>query len=93
MIGFKVRISSILEIPSVKILLFISEKGEVRFTDLAKLISSRGALSTNLKSLEHEELISRRVVTTKPIQAHYSLTEKGKQVANIFAQLTVTIKD
>lgn len=86
------KISRILQIPSVQILLFIDEKEEVRFTDLAKLIPSRGTLSANLKSLEEEELISRRVVTSKPIQAHYSLTEKGKQVAKIFAQLA-TIKN
>ncbi len=55
---------------------------EVRFADLTKLIDSRGALSTNLRALEAEKLVTRRVVTTKPIQAHYSLTEKGKRIAN-----------
>lgn len=86
------KISRILEIPSVRILLFIGEK-EVRFTGLTKLIPSRGALSTNLKSLEQEGLVSRRVVTSKPIQAHYSLTAKGKQVAKVFSELTENIKD
>jgi DNA-binding HxlR family transcriptional regulator len=79
-----VKISKILQAPSVKILLFIHEKREVRYTDLAKLISSRGALSTNLKSLETEELLSRRVVTSKPIHTYYSLTEKGLKAANYF---------
>jgi DNA-binding HxlR family transcriptional regulator len=76
-----VKISSILEIPSVKILLFIYGKGEVRYTDLTKLIASRGTLSANLKELEKEELVKRRVVTTKPIQTYYSLTEKGQEIA------------
>lgn len=81
------RISKILQIPSVKILLFINEKEEVRYTGLAKLIASRGALSANLKLLEKEELLLRRVVTTKPIQTYYSLTEKGQKTANHFKEI------
>jgi DNA-binding HxlR family transcriptional regulator len=76
-----VKISSLLQTPSVKILLFLLERGEVRYADLTKLMASRGTLSLNLKELSEEGLIQRRIVTTKPIQAHYSLTGKGKQIA------------
>jgi len=76
-----VKISAILGVPSVKILLFMLEKGEVRYADLADLFTSRGTLSLNLKDLEEEKLIQRRIVTSKPIQAYYSLTEKGKEIA------------
>jgi len=76
-----VKISKISQIPSVKILLLIHAKGELRYTDLAKSIASRGTLSLNLKALEKEELVKRRVVTTKPIQTYYSLTERGQQIA------------
>jgi DNA-binding HxlR family transcriptional regulator len=76
-----VKISSLLQTPSAKILLFLLERGEVRYADLTKLMTSRGTLSLNLKELSEEGLIQRRIVTTKPIQAHYSLTEKGKQIA------------
>lgn len=75
------KISALLETPSVKILLFIHEHGEVRYTDLTKLIASRGTLSVNIKELDEERLIKRRIITTKPIQAHYSLTEKGTEIA------------
>jgi len=44
-------------------------------------------LSANLKELEKEELINRRVVTTKPIQTYYSLTEKGKEVARRLGEI------
>jgi len=57
------------------------EKGEVRYSDLADLFTSRGTLSLNLKDLEEEKLIQRRIVASKPIQAYYSLTDKGKEVA------------
>jgi len=76
-----VKISAILRVPSVRIILFMLEKGEVRYTDLADLFTSRGTLSLNLKDLEEEKLIQRRIVTSRPIQAYYSLTEKGKEIA------------
>jgi DNA-binding HxlR family transcriptional regulator len=79
--GLSVKISTLLQTPSVRILLFLHEKGEVRYTDLTKLIASRGTLSLNIRELEEEGLIQRRVVTTKPIQAHYSLTNKAKEIA------------
>lgn len=75
------KVSKLVEVPSVKILLFIFEKDEVRYIDLTDLIDSRGTLSVNLKELEKEELIKRRVVTTKPIQTYYSVTKKGEEIA------------
>lgn len=80
-----------LEIPSIKILLLINEKGEVRFTDLTKLIASRGALSSNLQALENEGLINRRVETGRPIRSFYDLTGKGKKIANSFQEIKRTI--
>jgi len=82
-----VKISAILEAPSVKILLFMLEKGEVRYTDLADLFTSRGTLSLNLKELEEEKLIQRRIVASKPIQAYYSLTQKGKEIAKLMNEM------
>jgi len=85
--GLNVKISVLLETSSVKILLFLHERGEVRYTDLTKLIASRGTLSINIKELEEEGLIQRRVVITKPIQAHYSLTEKGREIVIHFDEI------
>jgi len=89
----QLKISTLLENPSVKILLYIDGKGEVRFAELTKLIDSRGALSTNIKALENEGLLNRRVVTTKPIQAYYSLTAKGKQVASSFQSIKKALSE
>jgi|GEM_PF-699034 DNA-binding HxlR family transcriptional regulator len=75
------RFSALLETASVKILLYLYENGEVRYKDLAKLIDSRGTLSLNITELQEELLIQRSILTTKPIQAYYSLTEKGKEIA------------
>ena len=79
--GWIVKISAMLQSPSVRVLLFIHENGEVRYRDLMNLITSRGTLSLNLKELDEEGLIQRRVVSTKPIQSYYSLTEKGAKIA------------
>lgn len=85
--GLSVKISALLQAPCVRILLFLYEKGEVRYTELTNLISSRGTLSLNLKELDAEGLIQRRVVTTKPIQAYYSLTDKGMEIATHFEKI------
>lgn len=85
------KISRLLQTPSIEILLFLHSKGEARYTDLAKLIASRGTLSLSLKELGEEGLIQRRVVTTKPIQTYYSLTEKGKEIANHIKTIKKTL--
>ena len=85
--GFTVEISKIFKVPSVKILLYIYGKGEVRFTDLAKLIANRGTLSSNLKALEKEELMKRKVITSRPIQTFYYLTEKGQKIAKTLSEM------
>lgn len=36
---------------------------------------------------EEEKLIQRRIVSSKPIQSYYSLTEKGKQIAQSFVYI------
>lgn len=79
-----------MKMPSVKILLLLHEKGEVRYTEFTKIISSRGTLSLNLKDLE-EGLVKRKIVTTKPIQSYYSLTEKGRKVTELLARLSEVI--
>ena len=86
------KISTLLQTPSVKILLFLFEEGEVRYTELTNLIKSRGTLSLNLKELDEEGLIQRRVVITKPIQSYYSLTDKGKEIAEILNRLNKVLQ-
>ena len=85
------KISALLGVPAVKILLFLHEHGEVRYTELTKLIASRGTLSLNIKELDDEGLIRRRIMATKPIQAHYALTEKGMEIASLFCKMKKTI--
>jgi len=82
-----VKISALIDSPSVQILLFVYPKQEVRHADLERLIGSRGTLSSNLNDLLDEGLLRRRVVASKPITSNYSLTEKGKEVTAVLTEL------
>ena len=75
------KIKEILDIPSIIILLYIHEKGEVRYGDLTKKIDSRGTLSKSIKDLMGEGLVDKKVVKGKPIKSFYTLTSKGKEIA------------
>ena len=83
----KVKISTLVQAPSVQILLFVYPKQEVRHADLERLIGSRGTLSPNLNDLLDEGLLRRKVVTSKPITSNYSLTEKGRGVTALLTEL------
>ena len=85
------KVQHMLELVSMKILLLLNEKGEVRHKELSKLTKSRGTLGISLKDLEEERLIQRKVVGTKPIQTFYSLTEKGGIVAEELYKIRIAI--
>ena len=82
-----VKIWALLQSPCVKILLFVYSKGEVRHSELERLIRSRGTLSSNLNDLLKEGLLKRNVIASRPIQSNYSLTDKGKAVAKVLIDL------
>ena len=82
-----VKISELLESPSVKILVYLQEKGQARHSELERLIHSRGTLATNLNDLMEEGLVARKVLPTKPIQSNYSLTDKGRNVGKLISEI------
>jgi DNA-binding HxlR family transcriptional regulator len=83
------KITQIIQIASIQILLYLLKKGEVRHSELSEIVNSRGTLSLSLKDLVEEGLIQRRVLDTKPIQSHYSLTEKGALVAKEMHEIKI----
>jgi len=87
-----VKISTLLQMPCVHILLLVYSKGEVRHSELERLIRSRGTLSSNLNDLLEEGLLKRKVVASKPIQSNYSLTEKGREAARILTDLRNSLR-
>ncbi len=91
--GNNLKVTQILEIASVKSLLLLFEKGEVRYSELLSLIKSRATLGVSLRDLEQEGLIQRRVVDSKPIKSFYSLTEKGADVAKALQQVNILMNN
>lgn len=87
-----VKISELLESPSIKILIYLHGKGQTRHSELEKLIRSRGTLATNLNDLMEEELVARKVVPSKPIQSNYSLTEKGRSVGQMLLEIKAALR-
>ena len=72
------------------VVLVISENECVRFNELCRLIpdvSSR-VLSGTLKTLEADALVARKVYPTVPSKVEYRLTEIGRSLVPLIAQLT-----
>ena len=72
------------------VVLVLSEHEKVRFNELCRLIpdvSSR-VLSGTLKTLEADALVSRTVYPVVPPKVEYRLTELGRSLVPLIAQLT-----
>lgn len=75
---------------SLLVLLLISGQGVVRFNELGRMIPdiSTRVLSTTLKTLEADGLISRKVYAQVPPKVEYSLTDTGHSLIPLIMQLT-----
>lgn len=75
---------------SLLVLLVINQEEVVRFNELGRMIpdiSSR-VLSTTLKTLEADGLITRKVYAQVPPKVEYSLTDIGRSLIPLIMQLT-----
>ncbi|MDJ1467298.1 winged helix-turn-helix transcriptional regulator [Xanthocytophaga flava] len=63
--------------------------GTMRFLDLRRRVDGIAAkmLSKELKELELNELIQRKVMQTKPITVEYELTPHGESLVNVIREL------
>jgi DNA-binding HxlR family transcriptional regulator len=70
----------------IETLLFIYEKGEVRFADIRRfclendVVQSRGTVSHIVRGLTDMKLIERKIITTRPIKTFYNISEQGKEI-------------
>lgn len=75
---------------SLLVIWVLSEHEKVRFNELCRLIpdvSSR-MLSSTLKTLEADALVSRKIYPTIPPKVEYRLTELGQSLVPLIHQLT-----
>ncbi|MEY8442591.1 helix-turn-helix domain-containing protein [Lactobacillaceae bacterium 24-114] len=67
----------------------LSQHEPCHFSDLQKLIpdSSKRLLALQLKDLEKNNLIKKKVLSTVPLKTEYSLTNAGKTLVPIITSL------
>lgn len=62
--------------------------GPQRFSEIQSTIGISGkVLSDRLKDLEHQELVTRKVIPETPVIIEYSLTEKGHNMEPILKEI------
>lgn len=71
------------------ILSLLIDRGTLRFSEIEKYIrnTSKRHLSTQLKELQEDGLISRHVEGTQPVKVLYSITEKGRSLSPILLKM------
>ena len=75
---------------SLLTIIILNENGSTRFNQLGKLIPdiSTKMLSSTLRTLEADGLVSRTVFPEVPIRVEYALTETGESLVPIINSLT-----
>lgn len=73
----------------ILILLVLGEVPNVRFGELTRILPdiSPKVLSSTLKTLEADKLVSRKIYACIPPKVEYSITEKGRSLLPILQQL------
>lgn len=83
-----VKLQHLLDDPTVRILRYLSQKGEVRYIEIQRNIKlSRSTINSVIHDLEDRRLVQRRLNPGKPIEVYYSTTAKGKEAFGLFEKL------
>lgn len=63
--------------------------GPVRFNSLIRDIkgSNKQTIAVGLKELEEVDLLSKTIISQKPLHIEYALTDKGRSLIPVFRQL------
>jgi DNA-binding HxlR family transcriptional regulator len=89
--GFSYTLSLISGKYKMIILYCLMEYKSVRFNELQRYIKkiSDKTLSQNLKELENDQLIIRKVYDQIPPKVEYSLTDRGQSLMKVLDQLCI----
>ncbi len=70
-------------------ILRLAEKGAIRFNGVMKQLpdANKQSVSVALKELEEEGILSKTVISQKPLHIEYLLTEKGRGVIPLLLTL------
>lgn len=72
---------------SVRILFYLQQHNDARYSELLKYIGVRSNLSRSLKDLMKKKLIVRTLEDAHPIRTKYRLTEKGIRSVQLLGDL------
>ncbi|MWV65637.1 HoxA-like transcriptional regulator [Halorubrum sp. JWXQ-INN 858] len=74
--------------PAVLLVLF--HRGPLRFSELESALPeiSANMLTTSLRSLSDNDLITRQTISESPLQVEYRLTDAGKELQPTFSELS-----
>jgi len=72
-----------LQSSEVRILLYLFEKKEVRYSKFKSLVKSRATIDWALRQLVERGLIRRKMIDARPIQTVYTLTAKGDVIKQL----------
>jgi len=75
---------------SILVILILSESGKIRFNEIGKTIGdiSQKMLTTTLRTLEADGLVSRKIFPEIPPRVEYELTSRGKTLVPHIEDLT-----
>lgn len=79
-----------------EILRLASEKRIIRFNTLLKQLpgSNKQSVSVALRELEQAKLLSKQVISEKPLHIEYTITEKGMAMIPIYRMAaTIALKE
>jgi DNA-binding HxlR family transcriptional regulator len=73
----------------IETILYIDKNGKAGYYELYKqgVVVSRQAFSNLLKTLEKNDIASRKVIENRPPRVEYSLTSKGKEIAALLKRI------
>ena len=73
----------------IETILYLNKVRKAGYYELYKrgFVVSRQTFANMLKKLEEKGIVSRRVIENRPPRVEYSLTKKGKEVAEILIRL------
>ena len=73
----------------IETILYLDNVGKAGYYELYKqgFVVSRQTFANILKTLEEKEIVTRKVVESRPPRVEYSLTEKGKEIAGMLVRL------
>jgi len=69
----------------IEVIFFLNKVGKAGYYEIYKqnFVVSRQTFANLLKRLEKEGIVNRKVIENRPPRVEYSLTEKGKKVAEM----------